>query len=525
MPATTPSNFAADVNQAINLGLDYLATSGAFSQACLSVGDYGYMARGLPLLALLEKRVSGDLNDPPQGYSGASADDQTRMRKAVNCILSDVTNDHYSWRSYSYGNYLMALSLYGRTGGPGKGAPDIVNDTTTLNVGPAIDKMTDALLTDQGSSTNGCANSTCLGMWSYNGAGDDSSTTQFAAAGLSAAKAYYKDVGDPGGRVTKIRTALAATRKAYATNAGTGSDNSDCSVIEAAEKGFGYHPSYSPTLAQTSSGLWVQILGGAGPNDPGVQSFLRWVRNHYRWSDLDNMGNYWAAYSYWYYMWSAMKGLVSINELVAAGNPIAAGNLGADAYGKLDPAADPDPTDAHTGACPVRQMNKDPATVTRNAIYGANADGYYSAETKSTYFDFASDILSHQCANGDFACKDSSNAPAPASWDDGWDRVGWALLVLQRSTGGVDSPADEQASVLLCDANLDGNITMTDLNAIYAIVKSKYPVAVPVTTANAWANYNTSGASAKTIDINDFWQCYYVGRGMLPKKYTSGTPD
>ena len=78
---------------------------------------------------------------------------------------------------------------------------------------------------------------------------------------------------------------------------------------------------------------------------------------------------------------------------------------------------------------------------------------------------------------------------------------------------------------MLCDANLDGNVTTTDLNAVYAIVKSKYPVAVAVTPANAWANYNTSGASANTIDINDFWQCYYVGRGMLPKKYTAGAPD
>ena len=103
--------------------------------------------------------------------------------------------------------------------------------------------------------------------------------------------------------------------------------------------------------------------------------------------------------------------------------------------------------------------------------------------------------------------------------------MGWALLVLQRSTGGVDSPADEQASALLCDANLDGKVTTTDLNAVYAIVKSKYPVAVAVTPANAWANYNTSGASANTIDINDFWQCYYGGRGMLPKKYTDGEPD
>ena len=78
---------------------------------------------------------------------------------------------------------------------------------------------------------------------------------------------------------------------------------------------------------------------------------------------------------------------------------------------------------------------------------------------------------------------------------------------------------------MLCDANLDGNVTSTDLKPFYAIVKIRYPVASPVTPLNAWANYNTSGASANTIDINDFWQCYYVGRGMLPKKYTAGAPD
>ena len=84
---------------------------------------------------------------------------------------------------------------------------------------------------------------------------------------------------------------------------------------------------------------------------------------------------------------------------------------------------------------------------------------------------------------------------------------------------------NEGAPILLCDANVDGYITMSDLNAIYALIRSKYPVATTVTPANAWANYSSNGASASTIDINDFWQCYYVGRGMLPKKYTAGVPD
>ncbi|NJD31194.1 MAG: hypothetical protein FIB04_04845 [Gammaproteobacteria bacterium] len=512
MPATTVSNFGADVNSAIDLGLAYLNSNGAFSgyPSCTSAGYYGRQVRGLPLLALLEKRVSSDINSEPQGYKNASADDQTRMRKAVSCILQDIQSDSYytqAVRVYTYGNWLMGLSLYARTGGPGKGSTaEIPNDAALIDLAPAIDKMTDTLLTLQGSSTNGCASSTCLGMWGYAEPGDDSSTTQFAAAGLSAAKAYYKAVGDAGARISKITTALSATRKAYATNAGTGSDNGACSVIEATEKGFGYHPSYSPSLQQTASGLWVQTLGGAGPNDAGVQAFLRWVRNHYRWQDLDDMGNYWASSSYWYYMWSAMKGLIAIQDMVNAGTAITAGNLGADAYGKLAPDADPDSTDAYAGTCPVRQVNKDPATVARNTIFGADPGNYYKDEAKSTYFDFASDILSHQCANGNFACN-----TAPSSWDNAWDRMGWALLVLLRSSGGVDQPAPEGG--LLCDSNSDGKVTMADVNAIYALRGQK------VTSANAWANYASTGSSAGIIDINDFWQCYYVGRGMLPLKY------
>ncbi len=508
-PATTLSNFAVDVNSAIDLGLGYLNATGAYSglPACTTSGSYGGQVRGLPLLAILEKRPSGDLNDQPQGYSGASVDDQTKMRKAVACILRDLQSGNYYYRSYTFGNWLMGLSFYGRTGGPGKGATDIPDDPSLIDLGPAIQQMTDALLADQGSSTNGCAlPATCNGMWSYSGAGDDSSTTQFAAAGLSAAKAYFKAVGDPGGRVAKITAALSATRKAYATNAGTGSDNASCNIIEASEKGFGYHPYYKPSLQQTASGLWVQTLGGAGPNDAGVQAYLRWVRNHYRWQDLDSMGNSWPSYSYWYYMWSAMKGLIALEDLVKSGNPITAGNLGPDAYGKLDPAADPDPTDAYPGTCSVRQMNKDPGVVARNTVYGADPGSYYVAESKSTYFDFATDILSHQCANGNFACNG-----APSSWDSAWDRMGWAILVLQRSTGGVDEPAPEGG--LLCDSNSDGRITMTDLNAIYALRGQK------VTSANAWANYASTGSSAGIIDINDFWQCYYAGRGMLSLKY------
>ena len=530
--AGAASNFAGDVNTAINKGLDFLDAQGAFAGYNTTThncnlpsagGGYGQYMRGMPLLALLEKRKSGDLNDPPQGYSGASPEDQARMRKAVACIL-DVVNET-SFESYYYGNWLMGLALYARTGGPGKGATDIPDDPDLIGLVEAIDLMTDRTIAAQEQA--GCANLPYKGMWDYTSCGDDSSTTQFAAAGLAGAKGYYLAKGDPGGRAAKITTSLGNARQAYVNTAKTGSDNSSCGIIEDSEKGHGYRFGNVPSLQQTASGLWVQMLGGATVNDNSVQAYLRWLRNHYRWQDLDSMGNSWPYYSYWYYMWSAMKGLLTISEGGVAPLP---GNLGADAYGKLAPDVDPNTADARPGTCPVRQVHRLPSSVARNVIFGADPGSFYAGEAQTTYFDFASQIISHQCANGDFDCNS-----APDSWIGSWDRVSWALLVLQRATGGAcadlnangvcdsEEGGDEEApGDMLCDSNLDGQVTYSDLRDLYGIIASTYPVAVPVTPLNSWANYNSTGLSASTIDINDFWQCYYVSRGKLPILYEGG---
>jgi hypothetical protein len=529
-----PTPFDTDVNTAINRGLDYLNVTGSYN-AYPGCGGALYstnsLARGLPLLALLEKRASGNLNDAPQGYVGASDGDKEKMRNAVACILDSV--NEISQEAYYYGNWLGALSLYARTGGPGKGAPGIPNDADLVGLTDAINKLTDDLVAAQCPAAFGTPS--YRGMWSYSGCGDDSSTTQFAAAGLAGAKAYYLAVGDPGARAPKITASLALAGAHYADFGSTaGSDNSSCDRIEETEKGFGYHNGYNPSLQQTSSGMWVQLLGGANVNSPGVQAYMRWLRNHYRWQDLDNMGNSWPSYSYYYYLWSSMKGLLTIQEGGIAPN---AGNLGANSFGTLAPGSDPDPGDTLAGTCAVRQVHKDPATVTRPAVFGAGGAGFYSAQAQTTYFDYAHTLLGYQCADGNFNCNG-----APGSWQNGAERMGWALLVLQRSTGGAcadannDGKCDEEgggggnegAPILLCDANLDGKVTQTDLNTLYAMVKgkkAKYPMVLPLTSTNAWANYNSSGASANTVDINDFWQCYYVARGMLAKKFTNSAPD
>jgi hypothetical protein len=280
--------------------------------------------------------------------------------------------------------------------------------------------------------------------------------------------------------------------------------------------------------------MWVQLLGGATVNDNSVQAYLRWIRNHYRWQDLDSMGNFWASESYWYYMWSAMKGLLTIQE---SGQSPNAGNLGSASWGLLGPATDPNTGDTLPGICPVRQLHKEPATVARNTAFGADPGGYYAGEAKTVYFDFASSIISHQCASGDFSCNS-----APGAWYSSWDRVSWALLVLQRATGGAcadlngngkcDSDEDlggggdqNAPGGMLCDADLDGKVSWADLQGLYAILSGSYSVAVPVTPANSWANYNSTGASANTVDIDDFWQCAYVYGGRLPIRYEGGGPN
>jgi len=104
----------------------------------------------------------------------------------------------------------------------------------------------------------------------------------------------------------------------------------------------------------------------------------------------------------------------------------------------------------------------------------------------------------------------------------------WSCSGCGDGEGECDGGDDQGVPIFLCDANLDGEVTKSDVNAPCALVKRKrarYPMVLPLAEANAWANYNDSGASANTIDINDFWQCYDVARGMLPKKYTAGAPD
>ena len=436
--AITP--FQTDVGTAINNGLAWQAANGAYNAGSTD-------AAGIALEALLEKRSSGNPADPPQGYSGANAADQATMRASVLSIINSTSGQGMGFYAYRDGSRLFALASYALTGGVDK---TTLGSAMTLK--QAMDRLTDRTIAQQSLPAN-----YYQGMWSYNTPGSDSSTTQFAAAGLYAAKSFYsslKSTADSGpfadaARLTAVNNALALVSAHYKTGGSAGSDNPGCNVLSPTERGHGYHPQqagYNPSLQQTASGIYIQLFGGADVNDPGVQSYIEWTRNRYRWQDLDSMGNSWPGYSWSYYLWSSFKAMELIRQSGITPN---AGNVGPNDLGTLPAASAP--------ACAVRQTNKNPATTVPAALFGGAA-GKYAAEVPGQYFDYASQLLNLQCANGSFTCNGS-----PGYWDTVAHNA-YALLVLQRATGVI---------VQRCDVNGDGKIDRTDIAAIRAAVGTR----------------------------------------------------
>jgi len=426
--------FETDVTTAIDRGIEWIANNGGFTGGA---GD----ATGLVMEALLEKRASGLPSDPPQGYSGASPTDQARLRTAAMYILDQVNETTvYSYRD---GAFMFALSSYALSGGPDKSVLAPAN-ADFLTIKQAMDALVDRILGSQHKASTGYPNAINQGYWGYTtDSSEDSSTTQFAVAGLAAAKTFYTSAlfaDQPfadAARVTQIDTALALTKTAYELNARQNSDNGNCNILSATERGHGYRrAAYVPSLQQTASGIYIQLFGGSNLNTPGVQHYIEWLRNRYRYTDLDSLGNSWPGNSWAYYLWSSFKGM----ELIRISGQVPnAGNLGPTDLGTLPAASAP--------ACVVRQEHKVTAAVARPASFGAGGVGFYSAESQSQYFDYAHEILSHQCydgvpptngTDGYFGCNSS-----PGNWEQ-WSHQAYQILVLQRATGGgcVDTDGD-----------------------------------------------------------------------------------
>lgn len=442
--AGTP--FQNDVATAINNGLNHLKSAGVYSNPS-SVGINS--AQGLAMLALLEKRASGNPSDPPQGYSGATAADQGYLRSAAAFILANANQGFYAYRD---GAWMMGLASYALTNGLDKTALAAATPpwSVSYTLKQAMDMLVNRTVAQQYTSGG------CSGFWGYTGPGCDSSTTQFAAAGLNAAKTFYaslKSTPDSvfadAAQLAKVNAALALVRTGYATRGQNAADY--CNGLSATERGHGYQVNNAGSMQQTGSGIYVQLFGGADVNDPAVQQYMQYIRNRYRYTDV-NAGAY-GPYSYGYYLWSSFKGMEIIRQAGVAVNP---GNIGPNDYGTLPAASAP--------ACSYRQVNRDPSAVAQPALFGGAAAGVYAGEAPGQYFDYASTLIAMQCADGNFTC-----TGFPNDWV-GWGAEGnannshtshnsYALLVLQRATGVV---------VQKCDVNGDGKVTAADLAIIRA---------------------------------------------------------
>jgi hypothetical protein len=459
------TNFQQDVNAAIDAGLDYAITQGYYTN--------GNNATGLLLLALLEKRP--DIG----GYAGLTPAEKAQADAAAKILIS---NSNFAARAgqyaYTDGQVLMALSVFANSGGPDNPAGS-VNDVRW-----AIDRVADRLVANQTKSGSDS------GFWSYTAGGNDSSTAQFAAAGLSAAKNFYTTKGDPGGRIPAIQAALDRTSSGYVLNAKNAPANpvfGDCGSQGC--KGHGYRTNYAtPTYQQTASGTWGQLLGSDPSknnlNSAMVQSYLRWLYNTYNYQNNPTYNDSFPAF-YMYYMWSSAKAYSILEGSQVAP---AAGNIGTAALGTL-------------AASGIRLQQRNPETDTRPAPRGANAtgpcaapnDGYYCQTPKNWYYDYAYTLMNRQQASGFFPNPNGSWSESGSVQAD----HAYAILVLVRSVGGacVDTDGDgvcddvdncpsvpnpgqentygdargdacEPRPVLKCDVNDDLKINQTDLSLI-----------------------------------------------------------
>ena len=131
------------------------------------------------MTALMEQRIGAGEASPRRGYVNAAVADKDLLRGAYDRVLTDVNYGvaRAGFTAYEDGSCLMAIARYALTGGPE------LPDRPTIR--QAMDILTNRTLGAQ--QTQGPE----IGYWGYTGPGNDSSTTQFAMAGLGAARTWY----------------------------------------------------------------------------------------------------------------------------------------------------------------------------------------------------------------------------------------------------------------------------------------------------------------------------------------------
>ena len=393
--------FENDVNQAVTDGLGFLRNEDVLS----AEGDNARQARGLALVALMESSEPG----PGGGYSTLSPADRPLAREAVRLILEDAScGVERGFYAYCHGQSLMALGLYARSAGP-----EVVNGPgRTLR--QAIDKLVNEILATQ--STNGAAS----GFWGYHDVGDDSSTTQFAATGLAAARGYYLhlDATTPAGdaaalaQAAAIQTALVRAAEGYQR-----ARNPD--------GGIGYRVAqHDSSYPQTAGSLWVHLLAGRGLNDESVQAYLGWLHTLYNYETIEAARDQWPQ-SYYYYLWSAQRAYRSLEATGVEPHP---GNISVTDLGTL-------PSDGG------RLRQRSPLIDMRPAPRGAGGAGFYADTDPGWYYDWAYSLMTQQEPDGRF------NAVGGGINHGCWNTYvcqAYAILVLERSLGGpcIDTDGD-----------------------------------------------------------------------------------
>jgi Dockerin type I domain len=490
--AQAATNFELDVAAAIDAGLQYARLNGGFTSV---TGGNGHL-----LLALLEKHSTPDFGSPIVGYSGLSASDKV-LADASACILINDWTYGGSGGFYTYydGQTLFALSVYGTTGGP-----DMPSACSSIGVRATIDKLVDRTVAQQATATPGWWET--AGFWGYTGPGSDSSGTQYAIAGLAAAKGYYLGTGsDPGNRVAnEIDPALTLASNGYKTWGidASGGVFDTCGAQGCKGHGYNSQYSYDPSYQQTGSGAWVQLAGpGKNLNDSGVQGYLRWLQNAYNYQSNEPLSN-WFPEFYLYYMWSSSKAYGIIEN---ASVPPTPGNISTNDVGAL-------PAKSDGGV--NRLAHRNILTDVRVPVRGAGGAGYYGAEAGRVYpkwyYDYAYTIMTYQDAAGHFS--NPQGTWGGADWAD----HGYAILVLERSIGGacVDTDGDgicdsedrcptdaaNDCPKVRCDVNHDGKVNNLDISTINAHRGSTNP------TDKAVYDINKNGI----IDLNDSRMCVLV---------------
>ncbi len=283
--------FACAVDQSVELGLQFLRNQER------GTGNYEGNAGGnarhnfLGTLSFLEKRDGVGWLGRAQGFDGMDPVDQAMVIRTIAAMINgepSMTNPNGRPYVYVTGGNLMALAAFSASGGPDDvGAP--VTATQALANGVV------SLQNNQGMAPP------AQGGWSYNGPGNDLSTSQFAVAGLSAAENIVQG---------------AAQVLPNTVNFLMADQNADGSG--------GYHPGNAGNSSMTASLLWCYRLIEVPAGDPRAQSALGWLRQNWL---FDRMIGGFSPTSTFYYIWAAEKAL-TVSEDDGLGGAIYAENFG-----------------------------------------------------------------------------------------------------------------------------------------------------------------------------------------------------